>query len=229
MGQVLEFPAEHHNVKSAPRTKRTGRDYLTPEEMSKFLEASKKGRHGVRDYAMMLMAYRHGLRATELTEMTLDQIDLKSAHFFCKRKKGSLDTHQTIDGDESRAIRAWLRVREQHPYRHTPCVFLSEGGPFTRQALNYLVGEIGKRASLIVHVHPHVLRHSCGYALANKGLDTRLVQDFLGHRNIQHTVRYTKTAAKRFEKVWRWGIPQPSLRNFTGFFSKPSNTPPPPH
>src|SRR5262249_11811540 len=151
MGQVREFPSEHRNVKSAPRTKRTGRDYLTPEEMDAFLKASKHGRHGVRDYAMMLMAYRHGLRASELTEMTLDQVDLNSAHSFCKREKGSLDTQQTIEGNESRAIRAWLRLREEHPYRSTPNVFLSERGPFTRQALNYLVGEIGKRASLIVH------------------------------------------------------------------------------
>jgi len=203
MGQVIEIHPEHRNVKSAPRVKRQGRDYLTPEEMTTFLESSKKGRHGVRDYAMMLMCYRHGLRASELTAMTLAQVDLNSAHFFCTRKKRSLDTQQTIEGDESRAIRAWLRVRENHPYRNIPNVFLSERGPFTRQALNYLVGAIGKRASLIVRVWPHMLRHSCGYALANKGLDTRLVQDFLGHRNIQHTVRYTKTAAKRFEKVWR--------------------------
>ena len=192
MGQVLEFPAE-------PRQ----RDYLTPEETEQFLKASKHGRHGVRHYAMMLMCYRHGLRATELTEMQLDQIALKSAHFSCERLKGSLSTHQRIEGAESRAIRAWLRVREEHSYQHTPCVFLGERGPFTRQALNYLVAQIGRRASLILHVHPHMLRHSTGYALANKGLDTRLVQDFLGHRNIQHTVRYTKTAAKRFEGIWR--------------------------
>jgi site-specific recombinase XerD len=203
MGHVLEFPAEPRNVKSEPTSKRTRRDYPTPEEMAQFLRAAKQGRHGIRDYAMMLMCYRHGLRASELTEMRLEQIDLKSAHFACERKKGSLDTQQPIEGDESRAIRAWLRVREAHPYRHTNRVFLSERGPFTRQAVNYLVAQIGRRASLIVHVHPHMLRHSCGFALANKGLDTRLVQDWLGHQNIQHTVRYTKTAAKRFERVWR--------------------------
>ena len=120
MGHVLEFPAEPRNVKSASPSKPKPHDYLTPEEMEQFLKASKHRRHGVRDYAMLLMCYRHGLRATELTEMRLDQIDLKSAHFSCERLKGSLSTHQTIEGDESRAIRAWLRVREEHPYRHTP-------------------------------------------------------------------------------------------------------------
>jgi type 1 fimbriae regulatory protein FimB len=201
MGHVFQLPAEHRKVKGVG--KRQSRDYLTPDEMDLFLKASKGGRHGVRDYAMMLMMYRHGLRASELTDMRLDQIDLKSGHFLCRRKKGSLNTQQGIEGDESRAIRAWYRLREQHPYQATPYVFLSERGPFTRQALNYLVSEIGRHASLIIHVHPHMLRHSCGFALANKGLDTRLVQDFLGHKNIQHTVRYTKTAAKRFESVWR--------------------------
>jgi|SRR5215510_10061670 len=135
--------------------------------------------------------------------MTLDQIDLKSAHLWCERKKGSLSTQHPIKGEELHAIKAWLRLREAHPYADNPYAFLSERGPFTRQALNYLVGEIGKRASLILYVHPHMLRHSSGYAISNEGLNTRLVQDFLGHRNIQHTVRYTKTAAKRFEKVWR--------------------------
>jgi len=123
MGHVLEFPAEPRNVKSAPQGKPKQRDYLTPEEMDQFLKAAKKGRHGVRDYAMMLMCYRHGLRASELTEMRLDQIDLKSAHFACERKKGSLNTQQAIEGDESRAIRAWLRVREEHPYRQTKWSF----------------------------------------------------------------------------------------------------------
>jgi type 1 fimbriae regulatory protein FimB len=82
-------------------------------------------------------------------------------------------------------------------------LFLSERGPMTRQAINYLVGKIGHRAGLPVHVHPHMLRHSCGYALANKGCDTRLIQDYLGHRNIRHTQLYTRTAAVRFEGLWR--------------------------
>jgi len=171
--------------------------------MEQFLKASKHGRHGVRDYAMMLTCYRHGLRASELTEMRLDQVDLKSGRLWVSRLKDGHNMEQPIEGDESRALRAWISCREDHPYRHTDFLFLSERGPFKRQALNYLVAEIGKRASLMLHVHPHMLRHSTGFALANKGLDTRIVQGWLGHQNIQHTVRYTRMAAKRFEKVWR--------------------------
>ena len=73
----------------------------------------------------------------------------------------------------------------------------------TRQAFNYICEEVGKRAKLPPKVHPHMLRHSCGFALANKGRDTRLIQDYLGHRNITHTQIYTRTAAIRFEDLWR--------------------------
>jgi len=72
----------------------------------------------------------------------------------------------------------------------------------TRQAFNYICAEVGRRAKLPVKVHPHMLRHTCGFALANKGRDTRLIQDYLGHRNITHTQIYTRTAAVRFERLW---------------------------
>jgi site-specific recombinase XerD len=105
-----------------------------------------------------------------------------------------------MEGDEIRAIRGWLRKRR---VSNSPLLFLSERGPLTRQALNYLCSEIGKRARLSIKVHPHMLRHSRGFALANKGCDTRLIQDFLGHRNIRHTQIYTRTAAVRFEGLWQ--------------------------
>jgi type 1 fimbriae regulatory protein FimB len=125
------------------------------------------------------------------------------ARLFVRRCKGSLSTSQPMDGDEVRALRGWLRTRTDAPCCNSPLLFLSERGPMTRQAINYLVRKIGHRAGLPVHVHPHMLRHSCGYALANKGCDTRLIQDYLGHRNIRHTQLYTRTAAVRFEGLWR--------------------------
>jgi site-specific recombinase XerD len=100
-------------------------------------------------------------------------------------------------------LRAWLRQREAYPNADSNYLFLSERGPLTRQAINYLVKEIGKRAKLNFDVNPHMLRHSTGYYLANRGYDTRLIQDYLGHKNITHTVRYTRTAASRFENLWR--------------------------
>jgi type 1 fimbriae regulatory protein FimB len=182
---------------------RRGKDFLTEAEMRRFLEAARHGRHGVRDHLLMLMTYRHGLRVSELVDLRLKDLDLDTARLYVRRKKGSLSTHQPLEGDEVRALRAWLREREQRDDARSSYLFLSERGPMTRQAINYLVKEIGRRAKLRFHVHPHMLRHSTGYSLANRGYDTRLVQDYLGHKNIMHTVRYTRTAAIRFEGLWR--------------------------
>lgn len=179
------------------------KNYLTEAEMRKFLDAARGGRYGVRDYAMTLVMYRHGLRVSELIGVRLKDLDLDTGRIYVRRKKGSLSTHQPLEGDELRALRAHLRERNKRSDARSPYLFLSERGPLTRQAINYLVKEIGERAKLRFHVHPHMLRHSTGYYLANRGYDTRLVQDYLGHKNIAHTVRYTRTAATRFEGLWR--------------------------
>ena len=179
------------------------KNFLTTSEMKKFLAAARKGRHAVRDYCLMLMAYRHGLRVSELIDIRLNDLDLETGRLFVRRLKGSLSTQQPIEGDELRALRAWLRARETYPNASSNYLFLSERGMLTRQAINYLVTQIGHKASLNFKVTPHSLRHSTGYFLANKGHDTRLIQDYLGHKNITHTVRYTRTAAARFEGLWR--------------------------
>ena len=179
------------------------KNFLTTSEMKKFLEAARKGRHGVRDYCLMLTAYRHGLRVSELIDIRLKDLDFDSARIYVRRLKGSLSTHQPIEGDELRSIRAWLKIRENYPNSSSNYLFLSERGPMTRQSINYLVEKTGIRAKLNFKVNPHMLRHSTGSYLANKGCDTRLIQDYLGHRNITHTVRYTRTSAHRFEGLWR--------------------------
>lgn len=178
------------------------KDFLTEAEMKSFLDAARKGRYGVRDYALMLVCYRHALRVSELIGIRLKDLDLKTSRLFVRRMKGSLSTHQPIEGDELRAIRAWLRERDERSDAHSQYLFLSERGPFVRQAINYLVEKIGERAGLPFSVNPHMLRHSTGFYLANKDYDTRLIQDYLGHKNIAHTVRYTRTAAGRFEGLW---------------------------
>lgn len=186
--------AERANVKS----------YLTEVEMARFLKAARAGRYGIRDYCLLLFAYRHGMRVSELLDVRTAEIDLEGSTVMIRRSKGSLSTRQPIQGDELRAIRRWLRARALLAYAEgSPFLFLGERGPLTRQAVNYLCKEIGERAKFDFRVHPHMLRHSCGYALANKGYDTRLIQDYLGHRNIRHTVIYTQTNSKRFEGMWR--------------------------
>ena len=171
--------------------------------MKKFLAAARQGRHSARDFCLMLVCYRHGLRVSELIDIRLKDLDLETGRIYVRRLKGSLSTHQPIEGDELRAIRAWLRARENYPNAASNYLFLSERGMMTRQAVNYLVEQIGSRAKFNFKVNPHMLRHSTGYYLANKGCDTRLIQDYLGHRNITHTVRYTRTSAHRFEGLWR--------------------------
>ncbi|MDQ3132870.1 MAG: tyrosine-type recombinase/integrase [Acidobacteriota bacterium] len=190
-------------IKSSETIDQNAKNFLTTSEMKKFLAAVRQSRHGVRNFCLMLTAYRHGLRVSELIDIRLKDLDLETGRLFVRRLKGSLSTHQPIEGDELRAIRAWLRERENYPNACSNYLFLSERGPMTRQSINYLVEQTGIRAKLNFKVNPHMLRHSTGYYLANKGCDTRLIQDYLGHKNITHTVRYTRTAAHRFEGLWR--------------------------
>jgi type 1 fimbriae regulatory protein FimB len=179
--------------------------YLTEAQMTRLLKSARTGRYGIRDHLLILMAYRHGMRVSELIDVRVAEVDLEGATLRVRRSKGSRTTQQPIEGDELRAIRAWLRERSigLEFAADSPFLFLGERGPLTRQAFNYLCKQIGERARLGFRVHPHMLRHSCGYALANKGFDTRLIQDYLGHRNIRHTVIYTETNSERFKGMWR--------------------------
>ena len=169
-------------------------------EVEWLTEAAKKNRWGHPDSTMVLVAYRHGLRVSELVDLRWDQIDFTTATLHVRRvKQGTPSTHPIL-GDESRALR---RVqREQDP--KSPFVFTSErGSPFTTAGFARMVERAGVEAKLPFKAHPHMLRHACGYALANKGHDTRALQAYLGHKNIQHTVRYTDMAPTRFKDFWR--------------------------
>src|SRR5262245_25459215 len=179
------------------------RRFLTESEIDAFLKASRKTRNGIRDHCMALMAYRHGLRVSELIDIRLDEVDIENAKIHMRRLKKGSNTPQPIEGDELRAIRAWLRERSVHRLTHSPLLFLSERGPMTRQAVNYVFEVVGKKAGITVKVFPHMLRHSCGYALANKNTATRTIQDYLGHKNIRHTERYTAANPERFKNLWR--------------------------
>jgi site-specific recombinase XerD len=145
------------------------------------------------------MVYRHGLRVSEAIALRRDQVNLAHARLWVERLKNSLSVEHPIAGDELRAIKRYLAARDDK----LPWLFISERGqPMTRQAVNYLVASAAAGAGL-KNVHPHTLRHSCGYYLADKGTDLRTMQDYLGHRDPRHTVLYTRVAGSRFEGLWK--------------------------
>ncbi len=187
-------PGRQSNASLRPR------EYLTPAEVDRLMKAARDGRYGHRDATLILIAFRHGLRATEICDLEWSQVEFgRSASLHVRRAKNGKASVHPIRGDELRALRELQRNAK------TPFVFETErGGPFTPDAVNRLVKGIGSRvAGLGFPVHAHMLRHACGYALANAGHDTRAIQDWLGHRSIQHTVRYTELSATRFRDFWR--------------------------
>jgi integrase len=173
---------------------------LRTREVAKLTDAAKANRYGHRDATVVLLAHRHGLRASELVELRWDQIDFDNATLAVRRaKKGTPSTHP-IRGDELRALRRL--AREQDP--KSPFVFTSErDAPFTTAGFARMVERAGVAAGFEFKAHPHMLRHACGFALANKGHDTRSLQAYLGHKNTQHTVCYTELSPDRFKDFWR--------------------------
>ena len=200
---VPSWATKRQNVKcesgSAADGHERAKDFLNTGEMEALLDAMKAGRHGVRDYLLALMMYRHGLRVSEAVDLLRDEVDFDQTRLWVWRLKNGLSVEQPIAGDELRAIKRYLGSRSDA----VPWLFISERGqPLTRQSVNYLMATAATRAGL-PPVRPHMLRHSCGYYLANKGYDLRLIQDYLGHRDPRHTVHYTRTAASRFDGLWR--------------------------
>ncbi len=162
------------------------------------MKAAGKNRWGQRDATMILVAYRHGLRVSELVDLRWDQVDFGKATLHVRRvKQGTPSTHPIL-GDELRALRRLQR--EQEP--RSSFVFTSErGAPFSTAGFARMVERAGSGFNF--KAHPHMLRHACGFKLANDGHDTRSLQAYLGHKNIQHTVRYTELAPTRFKDFWR--------------------------
>jgi integrase len=173
-------------------------DFATVPKVDRLLAAARKNRWGLRDATMILLAYRHGLRAAELVDLRWDQVELsRNAVLHVRRVKQGLPSVHPLQGDEMRALRGLKRSAV------SPFVFTSErGAPFATAGFAKMVKRAGEVAKL-EGVHPHMLRHGCGYALANEGHDTRALQAWLGHKTIQHTVRYTELSPTRFKDFWR--------------------------
>ena len=204
---VLQFPIQNApnivNRKVPLRLKNAdyrSREYLTEDEVDQLMNAAGRvGRHGHRDSTLIMLAYRHGLRVTELVSLRWEQVDLKQGLMHINRlKQGNASVHP-LRGPELRALR-----RLQRDYPTLPYVFISERrAPLTDDTVRKIITRAGTEAKLPFTVHPHMLRHACGYKLAQAGQDTRAIQQYLGHKNIQHTVRYTQLSSERFKNFWK--------------------------
>jgi len=175
------------------------REYLRPSEINAMIRAAKKvGRHRVRDEAIILLMFRHGLRTAELVTLKWTQIDLAGGYIEVRRVKNGRDTIHPLRSPEIRALRTLQRDDTETRY-----VFVSERkAPLSTRSVRHIIARAGELAGIPFQVHPHQLRHACGYYLANQGHDTRAIQDYLGHKNIHHTVRYTQMSPQRFESFW---------------------------
>jgi type 1 fimbriae regulatory protein FimB/type 1 fimbriae regulatory protein FimE len=198
----LVVPATENRTVTPRRRKNADlrtREYLTEGEVERLIEAAGENRHGHRDATMILIAYRHGLRVAELVDLRWNQIELDAARLHVRRlKRGTPATHP-LRGDELRALRRLQREQGRSEF-----AFVSErGAPFSAAGFAKLIERAGEAAKLRLKAHPHMLRHACGYKLANDGVDTRSLQAYLGHRNIQHTVRYSELSPTRFKDFWR--------------------------
>ena len=175
------------------------REHLTADEVERLIETAGSNRHGPRDALMVLLAYRHGLRAAEVVDLRWEQVDFKTASLHVRRAKNGTPSTHPLTGRELRALRKHQRESSKSPF-----VFVSErGAPLTAPSFSRMVERAGVAAKLGIKAHAHMLRHATGFKLANDGIDTRSLQAYLGHRNIQNTTRYTALAPDRFKGFFR--------------------------
>jgi type 1 fimbriae regulatory protein FimB/type 1 fimbriae regulatory protein FimE len=211
-GVILQFPvrplplrtvqtvSEHKLPIRLKNAHYRSREYLTEHEVQSLIEAAGRvGRHGQRDAVLIMLAYRHGLRVTELVNLRWEQIDSHQGLIHINRvKRGTPSVHPL----RSPEIVALQQLKASYPI--SAYVFGSERkAPLSADAFRKIIARAGKEAKLPFPVHPHMLRHACGYKLAQAGQDTRAIQHYLGHKNIQHTVRYTQLSAERFKDFWQ--------------------------
>jgi type 1 fimbriae regulatory protein FimB len=201
---MMKMPARRKPAKKSKATRtKAGRDYLTGLEVGKLIAATKGTRNEARDRCLLLLMFRHGLRVSEACRLKLEQVDTKGRLLHTARLKHGLSTTHPLRPDELKAIGAWLKQRARMQPNCKTFFASEQRKPLHRSTVNFLLDACSKAAALPFSAHPHMLRHGCGFALADQGADTRLIQDYLGHRNIQHTVKYTAANLARFEKLWR--------------------------
>jgi type 1 fimbriae regulatory protein FimE len=176
------------------------REYLTQTEVDRLRKAARSsGRHGHRDDTLILILFRHGLRVSEAIALRWDQVDLQQGLLHVQRLKNGTPSTHPLRGIELRALR-----QLQRDYPDIPYLFASERqAPLTDRSVRHIIARAGTLAKFSFTIHPHMLRHSTGFYLANKGEDTRAIQSYLGHANIKNTVIYTELSPQRFKDFWK--------------------------
>lgn len=212
---VLDFPGiekdapngvsgtnTHHPKVSIPNRivndeLRAGKKHLTASEINKIIKVARKGRYGNRDSLMVRMAFVHGLRIAELVGMKWSQVNFEEGTIYINRLKGSSNSVQNLDGQELRDLRKLQRENKGATF-----LFISmRGAPMAEAGFRKAFARWGNKTDIGYPVNPHMLRHGCGYELVNKGMDTRTIQGYLGHRDIRHTETYTKLSPNRFNEI----------------------------
>jgi integrase len=192
-------PATVNRTVRRPNADLRTREHLTTGEVERLIDCASGNRQGQRDSLMVLLAFRHGLRAAEVCDLRWEQIDFATATLHVRRIKHGTPATHPLTGREMRALRKHQRAASRSAF-----IFVSErGAPLSAPGFSRMVERAGRAAKLGIKVHAHMLRHACGYALANAGHDTRALQAYLGHRNIQNATRYTALAQDRFAKFWQ--------------------------
>lgn len=212
----LELPARRQGMPPSGRRKPNRevrpREYLLYEEIEQLLSTiddrnnadlatgRPASRYPLRDRAIVLLMFHHGLRVGEASHLQWAQVQLKppAALHVLRLKRGSPAVHPLT----SREVQLLSQLRQAYP--HSKYVFVSERGErLVESSIRKLIKQLGKAAGLPFEIHPHMFRHACGFHLAKEGHDTRAIQGYLGHRNIQHTVRYTELSPDRYRDFWK--------------------------
>lgn len=196
MGNVVPIAV----TRTVPQRRPRLREHLLANEVEKLIESARKNRWGHRDSTLIMVLFSHGLRIQEGLQARWGQFDLEQGVFHVRRSKRGVSGDHRLRGLEIRALR---RLQREGP-KAGDWVFVSErGGPMTTRSIQLMLDRVAKRAGLAaLNVHPHTFRHSCGYYLAERGADLRLIQSYLGHRDVRHTVRYVQLSPRRFQGLW---------------------------
>lgn len=184
--------------KRQPYSATRSREYLLPAEVDRLIAASKVARHGLRNSTLILLSYRHGLRVGEAINLTWSDVDFAGSIHINRLKKGKSGRHPLRKPELISLHKLRKEQRADSPYLFTS----QQNTPLCDRLVREFVATAGEAANIPFPIHPHMLRHACGYYLANKGFDTRAIAEYLGHSSLEHTYRYTAIAPGRFNDFW---------------------------